>query len=107
MLMALMKLAAGLAVGYVLGSRAGRERYEQIAATARKIAAHPTAVQAQENAKTLLGTGAEAVTAKLDAAAIGEAPAATTDAVAKPSRARRKPGPRGTATPSKVSGSSL
>lgn len=34
--MALMKLAAGLAVGYVLGTRAGRERYEQIAATARQ-----------------------------------------------------------------------
>ncbi len=54
--MALMKIAAGLAVGYVLGSRAGREKYEQIAATARRISAHPTAVQAQEKAKEMLGS---------------------------------------------------
>jgi hypothetical protein len=36
----------GLAVGYVLGTRAGRERYEQIAKTARKVAEHPTVQQA-------------------------------------------------------------
>lgn len=30
-------LVTGLAVGYVLGSRAGRERYEQIAAVADKF----------------------------------------------------------------------
>ena len=33
-------LAAG-AAGYVLGARAGRERYEQIAAGARKVAGNP------------------------------------------------------------------
>ncbi|KUP95253.1 hypothetical protein [Thermobifida cellulosilytica] len=33
---------AGLAVGYVLGSRAGRERYEQIAKAARGIVENPT-----------------------------------------------------------------
>ncbi|GAB3497024.1 hypothetical protein [Nocardiopsis coralliicola] len=33
--------AAGLAVGYVLGTRAGRERYEQIARTARKVVSSP------------------------------------------------------------------
>ena len=32
----------GLAVGYVLGSRAGRERYEDIVATARRIAGSQT-----------------------------------------------------------------
>ncbi|MFC7533258.1 hypothetical protein [Actinoplanes sp. GCM10030250] len=52
--MRIVKLAAGLAVGYVLGSRAGREKYEQIAATARKVSAHPSVVQAQEKAKTLI-----------------------------------------------------
>lgn len=32
-----LTLVAGLAVGYVLGSRAGRERYEQIARAASKF----------------------------------------------------------------------
>ncbi|TDQ51583.1 hypothetical protein [Actinorugispora endophytica] len=33
--------AAGLAVGYVLGTRAGRARYEQLARAARRIAESP------------------------------------------------------------------
>ncbi|MEU4560535.1 hypothetical protein AB0F72_19325 [Actinoplanes sp. NPDC023936] len=105
-----MKLVAGVAVGYVLGSRAGRERYEQIAATARRVAAHPTAVQAQEKAKTLLGTGAEAVNAKFDVGALEEAPTTTTDSAANPSPARRKPrkpGPRGTTASPTARDSSL
>ena len=57
--MAILKLAAGLAVGYVLGSAAGREKYEQIAETARKVSAHPTVVQAQEQAKSLISTGVQ------------------------------------------------
>jgi hypothetical protein len=32
----------GVAVGYVLGSRAGRERYEQIKTGATKVAQNPT-----------------------------------------------------------------
>jgi hypothetical protein len=36
----------GLAVGYVLGTRAGRERYEQMMTTARKVAEHPAVQQA-------------------------------------------------------------
>lgn len=31
----------GIATGYVLGSRAGRQRYEQIMQTYRKLADHP------------------------------------------------------------------
>ncbi|MBO0878152.1 MAG: hypothetical protein J2P19_32670 [Pseudonocardia sp.] len=31
----------GAAVGYVLGARAGRERYEQLARTYRRVADHP------------------------------------------------------------------
>lgn len=31
----------GAAVGYVLGSRAGRARYEQIVRTYRRVADHP------------------------------------------------------------------
>jgi hypothetical protein len=37
----IVSLAAGVAVGYVLGSRAGREKYEQIAAAARRYAGSP------------------------------------------------------------------
>lgn len=37
---------AGLATGYVLGARAGRERYEQIMKTARTFAENPTVQQA-------------------------------------------------------------
>jgi hypothetical protein len=54
--MKVIKLAAGLAIGYVLGSRAGRDKYEQIVATARKAQGHPAVTQAQQKAKELLGT---------------------------------------------------
>ncbi|GAA4888515.1 hypothetical protein [Streptomonospora salina] len=33
--------AAGLAVGYVLGARAGKARYEQLVRTARRVAENP------------------------------------------------------------------
>lgn len=33
---------AGAAVGYVLGTKAGRERYEQIVQASRKVSEHPT-----------------------------------------------------------------
>jgi hypothetical protein len=36
----------GLAVGFVLGARAGRERYEQIVTNIRKILDHPTVQEA-------------------------------------------------------------
>lgn len=36
----------GLGIGFVLGARAGRERYEQIKKLARKIADHPQVQQA-------------------------------------------------------------
>lgn len=38
--------AAGLAIGYVLGTRAGRARYEQMARTARKVADSPVVQEA-------------------------------------------------------------
>jgi hypothetical protein len=55
--MKVLTLAAGAAVGYVLGTRAGREKYEQIVAGARKVSSHPTVVQAQTKAKELIGGG--------------------------------------------------
>jgi hypothetical protein len=61
-----MKFLLGIAVGYVLGSRAGRERYEDIVAVARRVAGSQTVqatagvLQAQasgaaERAKSRLG----------------------------------------------------
>jgi hypothetical protein len=63
--MKVFRLAAGLAVGYVLGARAGREKYDQIAAAARKLANHPTVVDAQAKIKGLVDTGTQTVTAKV------------------------------------------
>ncbi|WP_327584265.1 YtxH domain-containing protein [Nonomuraea sp. NBC_00507] len=41
-----MTFAAGLAIGYVLGSRAGRERYEQIKRAAQRVADNPRVQEA-------------------------------------------------------------
>jgi hypothetical protein len=41
----------GVAAGYVLGARAGRERYEQIVRTYRRVAEHPTVQSAAETAR--------------------------------------------------------
>jgi len=41
---------AGLALGYVLGTRAGRERYEQLKKSARRIAQNPAVRNTAETA---------------------------------------------------------
>ncbi|MFF3762788.1 YtxH domain-containing protein [Streptomyces sp. NPDC001922] len=41
---------SGLAVGYVLGARAGRERYEQLRKTAQRVAQNPAVRNAAESA---------------------------------------------------------
>ncbi|MDG6103600.1 hypothetical protein Daura_35095 [Dactylosporangium aurantiacum] len=51
--MRLLTLAAGLATGYVLGTRAGRGKYEQIVEGARQLRANPTLAQAQQTARKL------------------------------------------------------
>ncbi|MFE7129381.1 YtxH domain-containing protein [Streptomyces sp. NPDC057638] len=40
----------GLAVGYVIGTRAGRERYEQLKKSARQISQNPAVRNAAESA---------------------------------------------------------
>lgn len=37
----MFRLVLGIAIGYVLGSRAGRERYEQIKRWSSSVADHP------------------------------------------------------------------
>jgi len=41
---------AGLAVGYVLGTKAGRERYEQLVTAARRVAENPAVRNTAETA---------------------------------------------------------
>nr|BFE60441.1 hypothetical protein GCM10020063_049670 [Dactylosporangium thailandense] len=52
-MMKLLPIAAGLAVGYVLGTRAGRAKYEQIVDNARQVRANPTLGQLSEAARNI------------------------------------------------------
>jgi hypothetical protein len=62
----------GLAAGFVLGSRAGREKYEEIRASAKKVWEHPTVQEAagvaQEQANKLYAEGKD----KLEHSKLGE-----------------------------------
>lgn len=88
-----MLVSAG--VGYVLGARAGRERYEQIRSLATKVAGNPTvqstARQAADNAKEAapvvkdkVGNVTDTVTQKMssssqdDSASLGQSAYPTT-----------------------------
>ncbi|GAA3285520.1 hypothetical protein Dvina_26010 [Dactylosporangium vinaceum] len=51
--MRLLTVAAGVAVGYVLGTRAGREKYDQIVASTGRLRANPTAGQAVQTVQEL------------------------------------------------------
>ena len=64
-----LTLAAGLGAGYVLGTRAGRERYEKMKTAARKVADAPAVkqtanvvqVQAYELGRTAASKGKDVV----------------------------------------------
>lgn len=56
-----LTLIVGVAIGYVLGSRAGRERYEQIKAGATRIAQNPQVQAATERAQDAAGQHAATV----------------------------------------------
>jgi len=62
----------GLAAGFVLGSRAGREKYEEITANAKKVWEHPTVQEAagvaQAQANKLYSEGKD----KLSSSKLGE-----------------------------------
>lgn len=47
-----LTFVAGLALGYVIGTRAGRERYEQMKKSARELAQNPAVRNAAETAAT-------------------------------------------------------
>ena len=50
-------IAVGLAAGYVLGTRAGRERYQQLTASAKRFADQPSLERLQEELNGLFGSG--------------------------------------------------
>jgi hypothetical protein len=54
-----LKLLAGLAAGYVLGARAGRERYERIAQATRRLAERPEVQELTGKVRAGLGAGLE------------------------------------------------
>ncbi len=54
-----VSLATGLALGYVLGARAGRARYEQLVTRAQQWAEHPTVTRARERVSHALSDAAE------------------------------------------------
>lgn len=60
---------AGLALGYVLGTRAGRERYEQLKKSARQVAQNPavrnTAESAAQQGRQFAGKAYHAVSEKV------------------------------------------
>lgn len=60
---------AGLALGYVLGTRAGRERYEQLKKSARQVAQNPavrnTAESAALQGREFAGRAYHAVSARV------------------------------------------
>ena len=66
----------GLAAGFVLGSRAGRQAYDELARTARKVKDSPTVQEAagvvQAQATKLYAQGKDTVTDKLSSSKLGE-----------------------------------
>ena len=64
MIKKLILLGAG-AVGYVLGAKAGRERYEQIAEQAQKLRTNPTVQQKMDEAKHVAKDAADTAKEKV------------------------------------------
>lgn len=73
----------GLAVGYVLGSKAGRQRYEQIVARGRQVWESPTVQEAagvvQAQATKLYDQGKTTVTDKIHSVKDRRSQSAATD----------------------------
>ena len=64
-----LTFVAGLALGYVLGTRAGRERYEQLKKSARQVAQNPavrnTAESAAQQGRVFAGKAYHTVSEKV------------------------------------------
>jgi hypothetical protein len=55
-------IAVGLAAGYVLGTRAGRERYQQLTASAKRLTDDPSLQRLQDELNNLFGQSRNEVT---------------------------------------------
>jgi hypothetical protein len=103
------KLAVGLAVGYVLGARAGRERYERLAELARRVAQRPEVQQLADRVRSGFGAGIEQATGaasdRLEQARRSMAPA-DTEAAASPELRTEPAGEVGESGRSNLSGQS-
>ena len=88
--MKVFKLAAGLAVGYVLGARAGRDKYEQIVAVTRKAQNHPAVTQVQDKARQLLSSASTASATDIDPELTPASTSAVTDPAPRSSRRQTK-----------------
>ncbi|GHA47708.1 hypothetical protein GCM10010372_54370 [Streptomyces tauricus] len=64
-----LTFVVGLALGYVLGTRAGRERYEQLRKTARQVSQNPavrnTAESAAQQGRVIAGKAFHVVSEKV------------------------------------------
>ncbi|NUP46739.1 MAG: hypothetical protein HOW97_05415 [Catenulispora sp.] len=66
-----LTLATGLAVGYVAGAHAGRERYEQIKHKAQEIGQQPKVADVRENLREHATAATKTVTGKVTDIASG------------------------------------
>ena len=96
--MKVFKLAAGFAVGYVLGSRAGHDKYEQIVATARKAQNHPVVTKVQDKAKQLLSSAGAASATDTDTDAEGVTTSTTSNTAIDPAPRSSRRQPKSTVT---------
>lgn len=60
-----LTFVAGLAAGYVLGTRAGHEKYEQIVDGAKNMSARPSVKRAREKIRGAVGEAKDAADLKL------------------------------------------
>jgi hypothetical protein len=63
---------AGLATGYVLGTRAGRQKYEEMVAAAKRLADQPLVVQTRSVAKDFAASCGQAASSKIASLAPGD-----------------------------------
>jgi len=103
-----MTFAAGLAAGYVLGAKAGRDKYEQIAAAARRLGDQPMVSQTQaavkglaENTGQVVASKIASLTPEVSEASNGSATTGTTTGKTRAAETRSAPPP--TPTPASVS----
>ncbi|MER7842842.1 hypothetical protein ABTZ03_02700 [Kitasatospora sp. NPDC096077] len=94
-----LSLAVGFAAGYVLGSRAGRQRYEQIAKVTRQIAQNPTVQGATDRARQQAGAVAGKAAGAVADRVGDRLPNAVTDRVPYFSRSRAEDDGWGTVRP--------